>query len=179
MTFLRLSRGHVVAAVAALALLLVTAVDWYTSDAGEEARRIESITEPPAPGLQGEIDREVLESSSITAEQEEANAWQADGALDRIVLVLVIATVVLALLAAAVRARERRPGRLAPSVLAAGVAAVAALLLMARIIDVGSQPGGQVEIGAPLALVALAALAIGAARAARVEREQPGPAVPA
>lgn len=172
MNFLRLSRWHAIAAVAALVLLAVMAMDWYTTEEGEEARRLESITSPPAPGTQGEIDREVLESSSILAEENEANAWQPSEALDWIVLVLALATVALALAAAALRASGRRPGaRVATSTLAAWVAALTALFVVVRILDVGAvETGGEVKIGAPLGLVALGAIAFAAARAGRIER---------
>ena len=154
MTFLRLSRGHVIAAVAALALLLAMGViDWYSTVEGEEARRTEQITGEPAPGLQGEIDREVLESSSTLAEENEELAVFASDAADRIVLVLLLATVVLAL--------------------AAILGAAAALAVTVRIIQVGAfESGGEIEAGAPLALVVLGVLAFGAARAARVERAE-------
>ncbi|CAN5682107.1 MAG: hypothetical protein H0W05_04455 [Thermoleophilaceae bacterium] len=175
MTFLRLSRGHVIAAVAALALLLAMGViDWYSTVEGEEARRTEQITGEPAPGLQGEIDREVLESSSTLAEENEELAVFASDAADRIVLVLLLATVVLALAAAVFRAAGRRfPGPLPPSALAAILGAAAALAVTVRIIQVGAfESGGEIEAGAPLALVVLGVLAFGAARAARVERAE-------
>lgn len=172
MSFLRLSRWHAIAAVAALVLLAVMAMDWYTTEEGEEARRLESITSPPAPGTQGEIDREVLESSSILAEENEANAWQPSEALDWIVLVLALATVALALAAAAMRASGRRPrARVATSTLAAWAAALTALFVVVRILDVGLiETGGEVKPGAPLGLVALGLIALAAARAGRIER---------
>lgn len=174
MTFLRLSPGHAVAAVAALVLLLVMAMDWYTSDFGEEARRIESIQGEPEPGTQaGELTREVTEEAAIQAEEEEATAWGASGALDRVILVLLLATVLLALVAALLRAADRRyPPPLTPSLLVAGLAAAAALLVAFRIVQEGAiETGGAVAPGAPLGLLALGAIAVGASMAARVERE--------
>lgn len=174
MTFLRLSRWHAIAAVAALLLLAVMALDWYTTEEGEEARRTEQITGEPAPGIQGEVDREVLESSSILAELNEANAWEASDLLDRIVLVLALITVALTLGAAVARASGRRPRTsVAISALAAGGAALTALLVVARIIDVGAiETGGEVELGAPLGLVTLGVIAFAAARAGRIERDE-------
>jgi hypothetical protein len=117
-TFLRLSRGHVIAAVAALVLLAVMAMDWYTTEEGEDARRTEQITGDPASGPQGDIDREVLESSSTLAELNEDNAWEASEAADRIVLLMLLATIALAIAAAARRSAGRSPAarraRLAP-----------------------------------------------------------------
>lgn len=172
MSFLRLSRGHVIAGVAALVLLLVMAMDWYSTEEGEDARRTERITGEPAPGLQGDIDREVIESSETLAELNEDNAWEASEAADRVVLVLLLATIALAIAAATLRAANRpSPGPIAASTLAAGLAALTALAVAIRIIDVGgSEVGGEVELGAPLALLALGVLAFGAARAARTER---------
>ena len=177
MTFLRLSRWHAIAAVAALILLGVMAMDWYTTEEGEEARRTESITGEPAEGTQGEIDREVLESSSILAEQNEDNAWEPSDALDGIVLVLLLVTIALALLVAAVRASGRGGrGSVAPSALVSGAAALTALLIVVRIIDRGAiETGGEVELGAPLALVVLGVVAYAAARAAREERAEREP----
>lgn len=174
MTFLRLSRWHAIAGVAALVLLVAMAMDWYTTAEGEDARRTESFTEPPASGLQGDIDREVIESSEILAEKNEDNAWEASEVADRIVLVLLLATIALALAAAALRAADRgTPGPFGASALAAGVAALTALAVAVRLIYVGgSEVGGEVELGAPLALVALGVLAFGAARAARAERAE-------
>jgi hypothetical protein len=169
----RLTPGHVVAGVAALALLLAMALDWYSTDFGEEARRIEELQGDPVPGAGGDVEREVAESASIEAEEEERNAWQASGVVDRIVLALLVGSVVFGLAAAALRAADRSyPPPLTPSLLAAGFGAAGALLVAIRIIDVGAaEAGGAVEAGAPLGLIAVGALALGAALASRSERE--------
>lgn len=174
MSFLRLTPGHVIAALAALALLLVTAADWYTTAEGEESRRIESIQGEPEEGAGGQITREVTESASITAESAERNAWDPDGPFDVIVLVSLLTAVVLALLAAVLRAAGRRyEPPLTPSVLAGGVATIAAVLVLARMIQKPlAEAGAEIEPGAPAALVALGAMAVGAALAARVERDE-------
>lgn len=177
MTFLRLTPGHAIAMVAALVLMLATAVDWYSTDIGEEARRIESIQGEPEPGtLSGEVTREITSRASDLAELQEQNAWTAPGVLDRIVLTLLLGSVLLALAAAALRAADRRYAPpLTPSSIAAAVASAAAILVAARIIQEGAvEAGGQVEPGAPLGLVAVAVLAAGAALAARTEREETG-----
>jgi hypothetical protein len=181
MSFLRLSRGHTVAAIAALALLLVMAVDWYTTDLGREARRIAELqAQDPAPegNIAAEADREVIEESAITAEEEERNAWQAAGFLNRLILVLMLAAAALALLAAALRAAGRRyPPPLSPIALAALPASLAGVLILIRIIEVGAvTPGGVVDIGAPLGLTATAAIALGAVVAARAEARESEPA---
>jgi hypothetical protein len=179
-TFLRLSPGHVVAAVAALALLAIMAVDWYSTAQGESFRRDESLIEEDElePGTQAfDTQQQLSEDASIQAEEEEQNAWTASDALDRAALVLLLASIVLALAAAALRAAGRRyPPPLTPSVAAAVAAGLAALLVAVRIVDVGSgEAGGAIEAGAPLGLVALAALALGSLLASRVERDPERP----
>jgi hypothetical protein len=175
-TFLRLSPGHIVAAVAALVLLAIMAIDWYSTAQGESFRRDESLIQEDElePGTQAfDTQQQLSEDASIQAEEEERTAWTASDALDRVVLVLLLASIVLALAAAFLRAADRRyPPPLTPSGVAAAAAALAALLVAVRIVDVGSgEAGGAVEAGAPLALVALAALAVGSVLASRVERE--------
>ncbi len=49
--------GHAIALVGALALMLIMAMDWYSTAQGDEARRIESITDNPSGAAAGEIDR--------------------------------------------------------------------------------------------------------------------------
>jgi hypothetical protein len=174
-TFLRLTRGHVIAAVAALALLLtMSALDWSTTDQGEEARRIQGIQDEPEPGVAGEVTRDVTEDARIVAEGEERTAFQPGSAIDWLALLALIASIVLALAAAALRAAGRTRGLpIGASVLTAGVGAVAAILVMIFIIQVGAfEAGGQVGIGAPIGLVLVGALTIGAALAARTERAE-------
>lgn len=176
MNMSRLTRGHAIAAVAALLLLLVTAVDWWSSDAGEDARRTEGLAQPePGEGPeQRQFDSDIRSDASIQAEQAERNAWQPDGALDLVVLLLVLASVAAALAAAALRAAERRAP---PGAIVAAVAMLAALAIALDVVRTGTEAGGQVKLGAPLALIALAALAFGSARAAREdEGEEPAAA---
>jgi hypothetical protein len=174
MDLFRLTRGHLVAAAAALALMVFMALDWYSTDFGEEARRIEEIQGEPEGALAGQVTREVTEEASIQAEEEEENAWQANGVLDRVVLALLVGTVLLALAAAGLRAAGRRyVPPLTPSVIAAIVAGMSAVLVAARIVDEGAiEVGGAVELGAPLGLLAVGTIALGAALAARAERAE-------
>jgi hypothetical protein len=182
LSFLRLTPGHVLALVAALCLMLVTALDWYTTDAGEEARRIERLQEQdPAAGPEsGQIQADIAEQAAIDAESHERNAWQASALLDRMVLLAVLAAAGLALLAATLRASGRELRRPLPSTALAGLAAaLAALLLAYRMINPpGSAAGVQIEIGAPLALLALGAIALGSARGARAVEAERGAAQP-
>lgn len=171
MTFLRLTRGHTIALVAGLVLMLVTALDWYTTAEGEESRRIQRIQEEPEGAASGQVAREVEESAAITAETEERNAWDLAGPLDLLVLLGVLAAVAAAIATAALRAADRRyEPPLTPSVIAVVAAMVAALLLSFRLIQRQiTESGAEIELGAPLALLALGAIAVGAAIAARAE----------
>jgi hypothetical protein len=162
--FERLSRGHVVAAVAALVLLLVMAMDWYGSRAADLAHQVSGSAQ--TSGAQaGEAGRALKEDADVVIARDEKNAWQEQRLVDRILLVLLLLSVCLPLFAAAHRAAGRRaPPPWTPSALTALVAAAAALLVAYRIVN---EPGNDltttVKIGAPLGLLALAAIGIGAA----------------
>lgn len=171
MNYSRLLRADVIAALAAFALLFVMAMDWYSSAAGDEARRIESLTDPGSGALSGEPDRAVQEQASIRGEEEEKNAWQTSEAIDRVLLVLLLATVALALAAAYLRAAGKRfSPPVTPSALAALAAVLAGLLLAYRIIqEPGLDEATVVKAGAPLALVVLGLIALAARAAVRAE----------
>lgn len=173
MTFERLTPADVVAMLAALALLFVMAADWYSSAAGDEARRIERFTEPRG-ALGGEVPRAVDEQSRAVAEDQEKNAWQLRGAIDRVILGGLLVTVALALAAGFLRAAGRRfEPPWTPSGLAAVGASLTALLVGFRTVQ---QPGldesTTVRSGAPLALVMLGVLVLSCAWALR--SEEPG-----
>ena len=170
MTFLRLRRGHAVAGVAALVLLLVSAMDWYSTKQGEEARRAERLALPE--GAEGaNVTRGLREEAEIRAEQEERNAWQADALVDRLLLLLLLAAVLLAFVAAARRAAGRPS--VSASRLAFAVATAGALLITYRIIQPpGLNSAATVKAGALLGLLATGALAFGALRAFRGEQAE-------
>jgi drug/metabolite transporter (DMT)-like permease len=162
--FERLTRGHVVAAVAALVLLLVMAMDWYGSHAADEAREVSKSAQ--TRGAQaGEAGRALQQDADRVIARDEKNAWQEQRSFDRFLLILLLACVFLPLFAAAHRAAGRRSEPpWTPSAIAAIVAAVAALLVAYRIIN---EPGNDltttVRIGAPLGLLCLAAIGLGSA----------------
>lgn len=171
MTFARLLRADAVAMIAALALLFVMALDWYSTNTGDEARRQEKLAQPQGAEA-GEIERRVDEDARFIAEGEERNAWQLDGAIDRLILLGLLSTVVLAVGAAYLRAAARRfEPPLTPSGLAAIAAAVTAVLIAYRIIqEPGLDAGTVVKAGAPLSLVVLAVIAL-AGRSALAQEE--------
>jgi hypothetical protein len=169
-TLARLRRGDVVAGLAALALLFFMAMDWYSDTYGQEARRVERLAQPVGPES-GQVTRRLKQDAVTTAEEREHNAYQEGGAIDGIILLLLLAAVALALTAATLRVVGRRVGgALSPSVLAAGAASIGAVLLAYRIVQ---QPGVDeitvVKAGAPLSLMAAVVLAGGATSAARSE----------
>lgn len=172
MRFERLSRGQVLAAVSALALLLTMAADWWGSRLGDEARRIET-TANTRGAESGEIGRAVKADAQSVAEREERNAWQARGAIDRVLLVLLVLAVLAPLAAAAMRASGRRSRPpWTPSMIAVGTALAASLLVAYRIVqEPGVDASTTVKIGPLLAVVALAGVALGSAGAVQSEYE--------
>ena len=166
--------GHAIALVGALALMLVMAMDWYSTEQGDEARRIESITEDPPGAESGEIDRRLNEDARFVAEDEEKNAFQPDALIDWILLGLMLAAIVLAALTAITRAAGARPTQgLGPGGLTALFATAAALLVAYRIIqEPGLDAGTNVKAGAPLALIALAMIALGSSAALKADAEE-------
>ena len=172
MTFARLTRGDWLAAVAALALLLVMAADWYSTEAAEQARRDAEQAVPQGP-VSGEVARDVDDNAQIIRNRHEKNAWQAGAFADRVILLMLLAAVGLALAAAALRAADRRfRPPWTPSALATGVGLAALILLAARIIQKPAvDAGAVVKLGAPLGVVCVGALAIGARLAWNAERD--------
>ena len=178
MNLFRLSRGHVVAAAAALVLLLVMAMDWYTTAQAEDLRRDESLLDPDAAAgpESAQIQRDLQDDARIGAEQQERIAWQPEGAIDWLVLLALVATVIAAVASAALRASNRRyEPPLTPALIAASLATVAAVLVVLGMIDrAGGEAGAEIAAGVPLGLLCLGAIALGSARAARSEQEPAG-----
>jgi hypothetical protein len=172
-TFARLSAWDWVAFIAALALLFVTAVDWYSTAQGDEARRIERLSQPDG-ALGGEVEREVRESARIVAEGQEKNAWQLSGAIDRVILAGLLVTAALAVLAAFAAASGRASRSAIPPAGLAGIAAATtALLVFFRIVqEAGFDEASTVEAGAPLSLVVLGLIGYAGARAMGAAREE-------
>jgi hypothetical protein len=177
-TFLRLSRWDWLAFVAALVLLLTMSIDWYTTKQGEECRRVERL-QTPSGGVQSDlIGRDVTRDARECAEKREKNAWQASGFIDRVILLVLLATIAAAVGAAFLRAAGR-PIKLrwTLSELAAYGGLVAALLILYRILQPpGFNPGAVVKVGAPISLAVAGFLAIAARSASAAEREAPASA---
>jgi hypothetical protein len=169
--FERLARGHVVAAVAALVLVLVMAMDWYGSHEADLAHQINDSA--LTSGSQGGASRAVQEDADRIIARDEKNAWQQDDSLGRVMLAFLLLSVFLPLFAAAHRAAGRRAEPpWTPSAGAAVVAAFTALLVAYRIVnEPGSDLTTTVKIGAPLGLLALVAVGLGAAWAFQGEAD--------
>jgi hypothetical protein len=180
-TLTRLRVAHWVAFLAALALLFVTATDWYSTTGGDEARRIEELADPEG-AAGGEVEREVQEDARVAAEGAEKNAWQADGLIDRVILAALLLTAALAVLGAlAARAPpaarqegQEQPvsprGAVGPIAMAGIAAAVTALLVTYRIFqEPGFDASTTIKAGAPLALLVLGVIALASAVALRAE----------
>jgi hypothetical protein len=170
MSLARLQRSDVVALLASIALLLVMAADWYSTVHAEEARRVEEFTAPQG-GLGGEVERTVDRQARERAEAGERNAWQADGGIDRVILVVLLAAYGLALLSAFLRAAGRRlEPPFTPAAFGALAAGLGALLVAYRI---WQEPGfdnfNTVRPAAPLAIFALGILSLALATAYRGE----------
>ena len=172
MTFERLTIGDAIAWLAALALLLFTAVDWYSTVQGNEARQIQHDVTPQG-ALGGDVARDIQQQANETANGDEKNLWQEHRAIDRLILVVLLGAAFAAAAAAALRVADRRfKGWLTPSAIAALLAAAGALLVLYRL---GNQPGDDaattLKSGPWLALAALGVLGFGASLASRAERD--------
>src|SRR3954452_7201937 len=103
-SFRRLTPGHVLALVAALVLLLLMAPDWYTDKTGEQDRFFQKNI---VPQLNTQSVPSESEKQAEGAEAHEKTAWQAPAAIDKVILLGLLATVVLALTSAYLRAAGR------------------------------------------------------------------------
>jgi hypothetical protein len=168
-TFRRLTAGHVLALVAALALLLAMAPDWYTDKAGEQDRFFQQQSIPGAND--GTTSAQQLNAEA--AENHEKNAWQASGAIDGLILITLLATAALAIAAAFLRAADRDVGPPSPSAIATLVGLVACALVTYRIFQPpGLNEAAVVKWGAPAGLLCAGLVAFGSRMATRAEAER-------
>jgi hypothetical protein len=169
MSFRRLTIGHALAFVAALALLLVMAPDWYTDKAGENYRFYQHRI---APQINEELTPTESALEADAAEHHEKNAWQAPGAIDRVNLVALLVTAALAIAAAFLRAADRRVNP-SPSALATLTGLVAAALVAYRLINPpGLNDAAVVKWAAPVGLLCVGLVALGSRFATLAERDR-------
>lgn len=170
MTFTRLGRGDALAAIAALALLLVMAMDWYTTKEGQQLRDDSKLV---VPQLNNQTTPSLKDQAESAAQAFEKNAWQADGLIDRVILATMLAAIVLALAAAVLRAADRPPRAASASALASLAGILAFVLIAYRIFQPpGLNDAAVVKAGAPLALLCTALITIGARIATIAERDR-------
>jgi hypothetical protein len=174
-TFLRLSRWDWLAFAAALALLLAMSLDWYTTQQGEECRRIEKLQSPSGGVQADQIGRDVRRDARTCAEKREKNAWQAPAAIDRFIALVLVVTMASALAAGFLRAAGRRfKSAWTPSAIASFAGLFGALLILYRIFQPpGFNDAAVVKAGAPIALALVGILAIAARAAAAAEAAAP------
>jgi len=158
----RVGIGQLVALIAAGALLLFMAMDWYSTKAGDEARRVEHTAQQGGATRIGEARRDVRDQARQFAEGQERNAWQADGGIDRVLLVVLLAAAAFTFGAVLLAAGGRDDAVTSAVALAVAAAMVGALLLSYRLLqEPGLDATTTVKAGAPLALVALGIMALG------------------
>ena len=174
---------HLVALVAALVLIVALSIDWYTTEQGEEYRRVERINRDSATAQR--LDSEDVERAAQAAEAQERNAWQADALVDRLILVACLAAFAAAVAAALMRAAGRRPQPpWNPPAIATVAGLAATLLVLYRMVQPpGLNDAAVVKAGAPIGLAAVGILTVAARLATLAEREEaateaerPGPA---
>jgi hypothetical protein len=184
MTFLRLNRWDWIAFAAALALLVTMALDWYSDKQGEQCRFDESHQrQSPLGGASGGdlIGGDLNRSARECAEKHEKNAWQAPGAIDRFIALVLVAAIAAAAANAFLIATGRRfePPR-SPSAIAAWAGLLGALLILYRILQPpGLNAAAVVKVGAPLGLALVGILAIASRSASVAERPAPEAEQPA
>jgi hypothetical protein len=177
-SFARLNRGDWVAFVAALALLVVLPMTWYTTKGAEQLRQESTQF---VPQVNNDLTPSPSQQAAQAAAAQEKNAYRASAPVDRLVLASLLAAAVLAIAAAFLRAAGRRvDSPLTPSALASYAALLACVLVAFRILEPpGLHAAAVVKAGAPLGLVAAGVLALGARIATLRERSEQPAAEPA
>jgi hypothetical protein len=173
MSFERLSKWDALAWVAGLALLFVTAIDWYSTKLGDAARQIQHDVNVPQGPIGSEIPSTIKQQAGLVANGQEKNLWQLHAGIDRLILIVLLAAAVCAAFAAAMRVADRRyKGTFTPSAAAALLSGFGAALVLYRLVN---QPGDNqlttVKSGPWLAFIALGLLCLGASLAWRAERD--------
>ena len=163
---------HLVALVAALVLIVATAIDWYTTEQGEEYRRVERINRDSATAQR--LDSEDVERAAQAAEAQERNAWQADALVHRLILIACLVAFAAAVAAALMRAAGRRPEPpWNPSAIATIAGLAATLLVLYRMVQPpGLNDAAVVKAGAPIGLAAVGILTVAARLVTLAEREE-------
>jgi hypothetical protein len=163
---------HLVAFLAALALVLAMSLDWYTTEQGEEFRRVEENAQSDR-----QVDPEIDDRAAQAAENEEKTAWQADALIDRLILVACVIAFLGAVAAAFMRSAGRRPEPpWHPSAIATVAGLAGTLLILYRMFQPpGLNDAAVIKAGAPLGLIAVGLVTIGSRLAVLGERDEARP----
>ena len=161
---------HLVALLAALGLILALSVDWYTTEQGEEFRRVEDV----AKDAPRQVDPNLDEDAAHAAEEQEKTAWQADAFIDRLILIACLVAFAAAVAGAVLRSAGRRPEPPRNPMAIATVAGLAGtvMVLYRMFQPPGINEAAVIKLGAPLGLVAVGFLTIGARLATLVEQDE-------
>jgi hypothetical protein len=161
---------QVVAFLAALALVLTMSIDWYTTQQGEEFRRVEKSAQHTNQATDPNLDKQAAQA----AEAQEKTAWQADAFVDRLITIACLIAFLGAVAAAFMRSAGREPQPpWHPSAIATVAGVLGTILLVYRMIQPpGFNDVAVIKPGAPLGLVALGVLTIASRLAVLTEREE-------
>jgi hypothetical protein len=180
LTFERLRPSDWVVFIAALALLFTTAPVWYSTKAGDAARKVQQEAQPDEGQPTGQSEAEVQREAGALADNAEKNLWEVKGTIDRIILIGILVTAALGVFAGFWRASGRTARGIGPYGLCGLVACITALLVLYRILqEPGFDEVTTVKIGAPIALGVLGVYAIAAATSLRDDEPPAEPASPA
>jgi hypothetical protein len=169
MTFLRLSFGHALALVAALALLLVMSMVWWSDKVAEQDRQTQHQI---LPQVNNDTTPSASQQEADAAARREHTAWEPREAIDTVILLVLIAAAGLAIVAAFVKASGRRGPPLSAWATVAGLAG--ALLLTYRIFQPpGPNYAAVVKQGSAIGLVCVGLIALGSRLATLAERAEP------
>ena len=170
-SFARLGAWDWLAFVAALALMFTMSIDWYTTKAGEEFRRIEKNS-----SSNEQIEPTTNERAAEAAENQEKNAWQADAFVDRLILVALLATFAAVAAGVFLRAAARRPSP-NPLAIASLTGTVGAALIVYRMFQLpGLDEASVLKVGVPLSLLAVGIAAFAARSSVLAGRDSGQPA---
>lgn len=163
---------HLVAFLAALVLVLAMTIDWYTTEQGEEYRRVQEVNERSQDSQR--LDSEDIERAAQAAETQEKNAFQADAFVDRLIMLICLVAFAAAVAAALMRSLGRRPDPpWRPSAIATVAGVIGTLLILYRMVQPpGLNDAAALKNGAPIGLAALGILTVASRLATLMETEE-------
>jgi hypothetical protein len=174
-TFLRLRGSDWVAFVAALGLLLSMSFLWYSTHQADECRRAERAQTAPTFGgpQNAELNGKVKSDARRCEARYDKTAWSLPSFVDAVILLVLLTAIACAVVAAFLRAAERRlEFERTPSEIAAYAGAAGTLLILYRVLQPpGLNDAAVVKPAAVVGLVLCGILAIASRSAAAAERD--------